>query len=401
MVEEEDDSSVMPASFLSADDRHPFAIPHPPPGQIHPNAGARKNLMSMLDAETTALHALPAPKDKEKVRVYLRIKPKTLEETALSSSSAVAEETNDDMVKIESSYQVALTAPKESHTFKNCVNGSGGKLTHRYSFTHIFSPATDQSELFQEMVLPRVKDFLEGRNQLLFTYGATSSGKTYTIQGIPEKPGILPRALDVVFNSIGEQQMLGLELKPNCFNRVIQMKPKDISKLEQDKLNVFELGRELLANKQHPPGGTSSQGTSGISSQFSEDSLNSLDMTNMSRDCLAAMFPMLTNRQKDETLVDIKHNDIKYAVWISFAEIYNENIFDLLEKMPAAKRLGDKPKRNPLRLAEDNNGSIYIRGIKEIKVNSADEAYQVGLNMHIFWIQFYNYLSFSFLQSRS
>lgn len=220
---------------------------------------------------------------------------------------------------------------------------------------------------------------MEGRNQLLFTCGATSSGKTYTIQGIPENPGLLPRALDVIFNSIGEQQMIGLELKPNCFNRVVQMRPKDVSKLEQDKLNVFELGRELQAGKQQG-GSSSSHGSSskmsGIS-QFSDDSLNSLDMTNMSRDCLAAMFPRLANRVKDETLVDVKHDDIKYAIWISFAEIYNENIFDLLEKIPAAKRLGDKPKRNPLRLAEDKNGSIYIRGIKEIKVNSADEAYQV------------------------
>ena len=156
------------------------------------------------------------------------------------------------------------------------------------------------------------------------------------------------------------------------------MKSKDVAKLEQDKLNVFELGRELQAN--NSGGGSSSHGSSKMSgiSQFSEDSLNSLDMTNMSRDCLAAMFPMLTNRVKDKTLVDVKHDDIKYAIWISFAEIYNENIFDLLEKIPAAKRLGDKPKRNPLRLAEDKNGSIYIRGIKEIKVNSADEAYQVS-----------------------
>ena len=51
-------------------------------------------------------------------------------------------------------------------------------------------------------------------------------------------------------------------------------------------------------------------------------------------------------------------------------------------QIPQPKRKGDKPpKRNPLKLAEDNHGSIYIRGLKEIKVNSADEAYQVRLNL--------------------
>lgn len=41
---------------------------------------------------------------------------------------------------------------------------------------------------------------------LLFTYGITSSGKTYTMTGHPKDQGILPRALDVLFNSIGGLQ---------------------------------------------------------------------------------------------------------------------------------------------------------------------------------------------------
>ena len=46
----------------------------------------------------------------------------------------------------------------------------------------IFKPEVGQQEIFRAVVLPRVKEFLEGQNQLLFTYGATSAGKTYTIQ---------------------------------------------------------------------------------------------------------------------------------------------------------------------------------------------------------------------------
>ena len=50
-----------------------------------------------------------------------------------------------------------------------------------------------------------VRDFLEGQNQLLFTYGATSAGKTYTIQGVPGDSGIMPRAVDVIFNTVGDR----------------------------------------------------------------------------------------------------------------------------------------------------------------------------------------------------
>lgn len=41
---------------------------------------------------------------------------------------------------------------------------------------------------------------------LLFAYGITNSGKTYTINGEPEEAGVLPRSLDVIFNTIADVQ---------------------------------------------------------------------------------------------------------------------------------------------------------------------------------------------------
>lgn len=73
-----------------------------------------------------------------------------------------------------------------------------------YTFSHIFPPDTIQSDFFTKTTLPLVKHALEGQNALLFAYGVTNSGKTYTIQGGSQdgSAGILPRSLDVVFNSI-------------------------------------------------------------------------------------------------------------------------------------------------------------------------------------------------------
>jgi hypothetical protein len=75
-----------------------------------------------------------------------------------------------------------LHAPKESHTFKNCTHGLG-KTTHKFKFSRIFDSTTTQKDFFQETMLDLVKDFIDGQNCLVFTYGVTSSGKTYTIQG--------------------------------------------------------------------------------------------------------------------------------------------------------------------------------------------------------------------------
>lgn len=51
-----------------------------------------------------------------------------------------------------------------------------------------------------------MKDLLGGFDGLLFTYGITNAGKTYTMQGSPSDPGIIARVLDVLFNSIRTQQ---------------------------------------------------------------------------------------------------------------------------------------------------------------------------------------------------
>ena len=41
---------------------------------------------------------------------------------------------------------------------------------------------------------------------LIFMYGITGSGKTFTMNGSSSNPGLLPRCLDVLFNSISDVQ---------------------------------------------------------------------------------------------------------------------------------------------------------------------------------------------------
>jgi kinesin family protein 20 len=73
-----------------------------------------------------------------------------------------------------------------------------------YTFTHVFPPTTQQPEFFAKTTLPLVKGLLDGEDGLLFAYGVTNSGKTYTMQGGSQQSsaGILPRTIDVLFNSI-------------------------------------------------------------------------------------------------------------------------------------------------------------------------------------------------------
>lgn len=62
--------------------------------------------------------------------------------------------------------------------------------------------------------------------------------------------------------------------------------------------------------------------------------------------------------------------DAQYSIWVSFAEIYNETIYDLL--------WNDCQKKRPaLKLVTDNKGRAFIKGLKCVCVNSGAEAYQV------------------------
>ena len=86
-------------------------------------------------------------------------------------------------MEILSRHALLAHAPKTSHTYKNSVHGST-KHTHKFSFSRIFDERTTQKEFFDESMLNTVKDFIDGQNCLIFTYGVTNSGKTYTVQGM-------------------------------------------------------------------------------------------------------------------------------------------------------------------------------------------------------------------------
>ncbi|KAL3050746.1 hypothetical protein OYC64_012715 [Pagothenia borchgrevinki] len=62
----------------------------------------------------------------------------------------------------------------------------------------------------------------------------------------------------------------------------------------------------------------------------------------------------------------------KFSVWVSFCEIYNENIYDLLEAAPSGAM-----KRINLRLSQDVKGNSFVKDLRWVQVNTAEEAYKV------------------------
>ena len=69
--------------------------------------------------------------------------------------------------------------------------------TDKHKFTRVIGPEQSQAEAFETVAAPLLSSAMTGEDALLFAYGVTNAGKTYTVQGDSENPGILPRTLEV------------------------------------------------------------------------------------------------------------------------------------------------------------------------------------------------------------
>ncbi|KAK4761318.1 hypothetical protein SAY87_006211 [Trapa incisa] len=74
--------------------------------------------------------------------------------------------------------------------------------TVAYAFDKVFGPHTNSQEVYEIAAKPVVKAAMEGVNGTVFAYGVTSSGKTHTMHGDHNSPGIIPLAIKDVFSII-------------------------------------------------------------------------------------------------------------------------------------------------------------------------------------------------------
>lgn len=65
-----------------------------------------------------------------------------------------------------------------------------------------------------------------------------------------------------------------------------------------------------------------------------------------------------------------------YSMKVSFLELYNEEITDLLAQEDYSKSTEDKQKK-PISLMEDGKGCVVVRGLEEEAVYSANEIYTI------------------------
>ena len=69
----------------------------------------------------------------------------------------------------------------------------------QYAFDFAFDKANDNGTVYNDTVSFLIEGVIDGFNATVFAYGATGCGKTYTMVGTPDKPGIMPRCMTDLF----------------------------------------------------------------------------------------------------------------------------------------------------------------------------------------------------------
>nr|CAI5855001.1 unnamed protein product [Callosobruchus analis] len=136
------------------------------------------------------------------IRVVVRVRPLNSRESG-DNSRVVVEAVDQQMLVFD-------PEEKAQAFFFRGVQQKGRdflKKSHKnmhFMFDKVFPPQSTTAEVFQETTLSLINSLMDGCNCSVFAYGATGAGKTYTMTGTQETPGITFLTMKELFNKCEE-----------------------------------------------------------------------------------------------------------------------------------------------------------------------------------------------------
>lgn len=118
----------------------------------------------------------------QSVRVVLRVRPLLPSEASPAAAAPCVS-----LIGTRPGGEVTVQL-KDQHTSRN----------ECYKVDSYFSKEDRVSDIFDQEVSSLIPDIFEGTNATVFAYGATGSGKTYTMQGSEDLPGLIPLSVSTI-----------------------------------------------------------------------------------------------------------------------------------------------------------------------------------------------------------
>ena len=122
-------------------------------------------------------------KTKSSITVAIRVRPLSQKESELSTVESI---------NVLSQNSLSVTGEinnKKTNQIKE----------QQFFFDFVFATNSTQQEIYEKTTKPLLQGIIDGFNATVFAYGATGSGKTYTMLGTENEKGIMPRSVTDLF----------------------------------------------------------------------------------------------------------------------------------------------------------------------------------------------------------
>ncbi|CAO3597578.1 unnamed protein product [Absidia cylindrospora] len=248
--------------------------------------------------------------------------------------------------------QPGLPHTSESNVIKT-IGNTVTIVPHQKSFhfDHVFDTESAQNQVYTGVVSNLIDRFLDGYNVTILAYGQTSSGKTHTIMGSAgmDQEGIIPRAMSAFF------ERLHSTISPSPSSSSSTSSQQSTPTLSSTNISpmfppspsssYLRLSRSPVSPSKLRP--VSTIITSGSPKEYGD-----------SNSCRRDSAPALLWRTSEKSS--------RNSVHVSFVEIYNEELVDLLNPSPSNER-------PPTAIREDTRGQIHWTGVREVPVSKPEE----------------------------
>lgn len=208
---------------------------------------------------------------------------------------------------------------------ENAATNNKDLTEKHFEFSKIFHNKATQLDIYNQSVHASVQN---DESLTVLTYGTSGSGKTYTMYGKESEAGLVQRCIVHIFTIYDKIVCPTPAVKPEKGN--ISMISEHNTRAESALTKEFIRDDSLSKNKQ------------------------------------------IIQRIRDEHDFEPTNSEWQFAfIWMSFAEIYNENVYDLLQL-----NNGAATKRKNLKIIA-NDGNSYIKDLTSVYVGSASDAFDV------------------------
>ncbi|XP_010652697.2 kinesin-like protein KIN-8B isoform X2 [Vitis vinifera] len=132
----------------------------------------------------------PATKKTTTLTVAIKCRPLTEKERLRSR----------DIVRVKEDKEVVVLDPDLTKDYLERIQNRTKEK--KYSFDYAFGPDCTNLDVYRRSICSIIAGVVQGLNATVFAYGSTGSGKTYTMVGTQDDPGLMVLSLHTVFDLI-------------------------------------------------------------------------------------------------------------------------------------------------------------------------------------------------------